>query len=184
MPIWSGSIGDDDYPPEPVNAQCVSFDEVIPIEACLDLAERLTSSQHRWHSHVLTPDCARNPFPRYAIVIEDDHAHRVYVATSESFPDVDKDLVKMLHGPDIIDRQSATAAAGARTESPILDRVSAIDRAGRSWHHHMCFPACAFNPEPGRWTIEVEAGRSSWSESWDEEPADVLREIEVMFFNP
>lgn len=170
--------------PESSNARHASVDEVIPIDACLDLAQRLRAARHPWHSHVLTPGCARNPFPRYAIVIEDDRERRVYAAASDDFPDVDKDLVKMLHGTDIIDRQSTAAATGGRIESPLLDRVRAIDSSGRAWHHHMCFPGCTFNPEPGRWTIEVEAGPSSWSESWDEEPVDVLREMEVMFFNP
>lgn len=169
--------------PEHVNARHASVDEVIPIEGCLDLAERLQALQHPWHSHVLPPGCARNPFPRYAIVIEDDQERRVYAAASRDFPDVDRNLVQMLHGTHIVDRQSTTAVTGGRIESPLLDRVRAIDGSGRPWHHHMCFPACAFNPEPGRWTIDVESGHSSWSESWDEEPVDVLREMEVMFFN-
>jgi hypothetical protein len=56
-------------------------------------------------------------------VIEDDQKQRVYAAASDDFPDVDKDLVQMLHGTDIIDRQSTAAATGGRIESPLLDGV-------------------------------------------------------------
>lgn len=158
--------------------------EVVPLESCLDLARRLQALQHPWRSHVLPPDCDRNSFPRHAVVIEDDRERRVYAAPSRDFPEVDRDLVRMLHGNDIVDRGSTAAATGGRIDSALIGRVRAIDGSGRPWHHHMCFSACAFNPEPGRWTIDLESGDSSWSESWDDEPVDVLREIEVMFFNP
>jgi hypothetical protein len=50
------------------------------------------------------------------------------------------------------------------------------------WHHHMHFPTCAFNPHPGQWSISVESPDETFSEVFVEEPRDILREIEVIYF--
>lgn len=157
---------------------------VIALEHCLPLVEGFVAAGTAWHSHVLSPGCAFNPYEgRYAIVVEDDGAHVAYIAPSDGFPEVDKQFVKMLHGDDILDADAAAAGDPAETAaSALLARLRAIDGRGVHWHHHMNFPACALNPHRGRWAITVESDEGTFSESYDDEPKAVLREIEVLYF--
>ena len=157
---------------------------VIALEHCLPLVEGFIAVGTKWHSHVLSPGCAFNPYDGlYAIVIEDDGTHVAYIAPSEGFPEVDKTFVKMLHGDDILDEGAARAADPAEAAgSTLLARVREIDAQGVHWHHHMNFPACALNPHRGRWAITVESATGTFSESYEHEPKAVLREIEVIYF--
>ncbi|GLK73019.1 hypothetical protein KHC23_06210 [Ancylobacter dichloromethanicus] len=157
---------------------------VIALERCLPLVEGLVAAGRKWHSHVLSPGCAFNPYDRrYAIVVEDDAGHIAYIAPSDGFPEVDKTFVKMLHGDDILDEHAARAADPAEAAgSALLARLRGIDAQGVHWHHHMNFPACALNPHRGRWAITVESENGTFSESYDAEPKAVLREIEVLYF--
>ncbi len=65
----------------------------------------------------------------------------------------------------------------------MLERLREIDARRIAWHHHMNFPTCAFNPQPGKWAITIESGEGSFFEAYDGEPIDVLREVEVLYFN-
>ena len=154
---------------------------VIPIETCLERATQLARSGRRWHSHVLSPGCEHNPYPElYAVLIEDDTAGEAYLATSKTFPEVDKQLVKMLHGASVLDM-----GAGGRVRpenSPLLTRLVDLQARGVRWHHHMCFPTCVLNPERGRWSIAVESDDGPFWESFIDEPLDVLREVEILYF--
>ena len=156
----------------------------IALDACLPLAQRLQSEGKPWHSHVLSPGCRFNPFKdQYAAVVEDDESHTAYIAPSNGFPEVDKQLVRMLHGDDILDASHPSSAEDALLDrSPLLARLVAIDGDGKSWHHHMNFPDCALNPHRGRWAITIESGADQFSESYDDEPRDILRAIEVRYF--
>lgn len=156
----------------------------IALEECLPLANRLQSEGKPWHSHVLSPGCRFNPFVgRYAAVVEDDATHTAYIARSDGFPEVDKQLVKMLHGDDILDAGHPSSAEETLLEcSPLLRRLVEIDDIGKPWHHHMNFPDCALNPHRGRWAITIEYEDHQFSESYDDEPRDILRAIEVRYF--
>jgi len=166
----------------------ISFN-VIELECCLDLARDLQQAGRAWHSHVLPPGriCLHNPYPDcYAIVIEDDTGDKAYIAASEGFPQVDKQLVRMLHGDDILEVvENSPADLEKIAASSLLKKLYKIHETGQDWHHHMCFPKCIFNPNPGRWSITVEAGEvgsNYFYESWDDEPVAILREVELMFF--
>src|SRR5690242_5873391 len=77
---------------------------VISLDSCLGLAREFRQARKTWHFHVLSPACMHNPNPgQYATVIENDTDGVPYIALSIGFPGVDKDLVKMLHGDDILD---------------------------------------------------------------------------------
>lgn len=168
-----------------VSPRGASFHE-IPIEACLDLAKSLQAESHRWRSHAIWPGCVESPYPDYAVVIEDPESGRSFISASETFPEVDKVLVRMLHGDDILDpgrSHGATGATGAPVESKVLDEVRAAVAGGVAWHHHMCFPDCILNREPGKWTILVESGDHACLEVWDTEPTDVLWELEILCFS-
>lgn len=156
----------------------------VMLDACYDLAMGLKDAGKKWHSHVLSPRCAHNPYKEsYAIVIEDDSDGVAYIAQSNGFPEVDKDLVKILHGDDILDASKATAGKdGVSIQSEMLKRLMEIDARGVAWHHHMNFPDCVFNPHKGKWAITVESDAGTFSEAYDDEPVDVLREVEVIYF--
>lgn len=147
---------------------------------CLALAENLAKDGKHWHSHVLSPGCQHNPFPGYALVIEDDDAGIPFIADcSTAFPEVDRDLVKMLHGADILD---ANQPAGTIPQSQVLDHLAVLQEKMTKWHHHMHFPGCAFNPHPGKWSISVESPDLLVAEAFETEPVDILREVEVLYF--
>lgn len=158
---------------------------IVPPDDCLALGTALHASGKKWHLHVLSPDCIHNPAPgRYGLVIEDDTDGIAYLAFSDTFPEADKDLVKLLHGDDILDASMVSAAGReAMPASPLLARIIELDASGAEWHHHMHFPDCVFNPHRGHWSISVEDGKGGvFSEAYDGEPADILREIEVIYF--
>jgi len=157
---------------------------VVALDDCLALVEGFQHAGHRWHSHVLSPGCAFNPYDGlYAIVVEDDSQGRAYIAPSEKFPEVDKVFVKMLHGDDILDeRKAGDEGSELVRRSALLARLIEIDGRGTAWHHHMNFPACALNPHRGRWAITVESDVGTFSESYEDEPKTILREIEVIYF--
>jgi hypothetical protein len=169
--------------PKRVRHADVSY-AVVQLDSCLELALELRRGGKTWHSHVLSPGCIHNPYPgSYSIVIENDSDGLAHIAPSEGFPDIDKDLVRILHGDDILD---ASKAVGGKDEasisSEILRRVFDLDAKGIAWHHHMHFPSCALSPHKGKWCIGIESSTGIFSESFDAEPVSILREIEVVYF--
>ena len=159
---------------------------LVELESCLDLVHGLVAAGTRWHSHVLSPVCMHNPYPgEYALVIEDDSNAIAYLARSpDGFPAVDKTFVRMLHGDDIIDAAKSPATPGcAATSSPLLLRLLELDSRRVAWHHHMHFPACQLSPQRGRWAIVIESVEGSFAEAYDDEPVDILQQIEVAYFD-
>jgi hypothetical protein len=156
----------------------------VALEDCLALGESLRGTGRQWHSHVLSPDCRHNPFgSHYAIVIEDDTAGAASIAEgTTAFPEVDRQLVKMLHGDDILDSTKVAGGAEAARSSLLLAHIMALQSKGLRWHHHVHFPTCVFNPHSGTWSITVEADNSLFSEAFAEEPLDTIREIQVIYF--
>jgi hypothetical protein len=159
----------------------------VPLKDCLSLGTRLIQEGHHVHFHVLSPDCKFNPDPdRYAFLIENNSEDITYLAFSESFPEVDKDLTKLQFGDSILDEASSRLAeTGFVEHSIVLRRILDLQKEGRTWHHHMHFPRCVLNPQKGRWTISVEANgqpEKSTVEAYEERPTDILREIEILYF--
>lgn len=166
---------------DPIRHGAIDYKE-IKLDACESLVSGLVGEHKPWHSHVLSPGCAFNPFDgRYAIVVEDDRDHVAYIAASDGFPDVDKLFVKILHGDDILDETVVDRDVLLRG-SDLLRRVDEIDGRRVKWHHHMNFPACQLNPHRGTWAITIESDEGTFSETYKDEPKDVLREIEVLYF--
>lgn len=159
----------------------VSFRKIL-LSECGPLGDRLQADNIPWHFHVLTPDCMHNPFRgNFSIVIENQSEQLPYIADAgASFPNVDKHLVALLHGHDILD---ANMAAGHATGSSLVAHLKELQSAGIPWHHHMYFPACVFNPTPGKWVISIESSAPTFTESYPAEPVDVLREVELLLFS-
>lgn len=155
----------------------------VPLEACKGIGEALHAAGTAWHFHVLSPVCLHNPYPgRFALVIEAEGQPPRLADAGDRFPAVDEDLVKLLHGADILDRNKARGAASAAHSSWLLGQVLAQQDEGRDWHHHMHFPDCVFNPHPGAWSISVESADRLIAEAFPDEPVDVLREVELIYF--
>jgi hypothetical protein len=156
---------------------------VVDINDCLALVERITAEGHDWHNHVLSPGCDFNPYEgSYALVVEDDTLGKAYIARSEGFPEVDKLLVKRLHGDDILSAAPADSKAGVVEASALLTRLVELDGRRIKWHHHMNFPNCALNPHKGQWAITIESAEGTFSEAYADEPRDGLRVIEGLYF--
>ena len=159
----------------------------IPLENCLSLGTRLIQKGYKVHFHVLSPDCKFNPDPnQYAFLIENNTEDITYLAFSESFPEVDKDLTKLQFGDSILDEASSRLdEPGFAEHSIVLRRIIDLQKEGRKWHHHMHFPECVLNPQKGRWTISVEESGTQEKlnvEAYEERPTDILREIEILYF--
>lgn len=156
--------------------------EIVPLENCVQLAQKIQRAGRTWHHHVLSPGCVYNPYPTgYALVMEDDSAGIAYIAPSNGFPEVNKDLVRMLHGDDILDAAKVRAEAGTM-ETPLLRLVADLDAKGASWHHHMHFPSCVLSPHRGKWSIAIESAGRAVYETYDHEPVETLRAVEVSYF--
>lgn len=163
------------------------FNEVnytlIPVDDCVALGQKLHENGGRWHIHVFPPDCQYNPFAsQYAMVIEDDDNNISYIARSDTFPEADKVLVKLLHGDDITDAKHGACCDQALADEPILLFIESLETKKEAWHHHMFFPSCDLNPEAGRWTIVVESALDDFIVAFDDEPVAVLGVIESIFF--
>jgi hypothetical protein len=155
---------------------------LVALGNCLRLAQGIERAGKGWHHHVLSPGCLHNPYAAsYALVIEDDTEGVAYIAPSEGFPDVDKDLVRLLHGEDILDATKVRANADIM-ETALLRLVSELDAKGTAWHHHMHFPSCVLSPHKGKWSIAIESDGHAVYETYAHEPVEILRAVEVSYF--
>lgn len=159
----------------------------VPLEDCLSLGTRLIEKKHNVHFHVLSPECKFNPDPnQYSFLIEDNTKDITYLAFSESFPEVDKELTQLQFGDSILDAGwSRLNEAGFAECSTALRRIIDLQKEGRKWHHHMHFPECVLNPQKGKWAISIEENGPQGNitvETYNEKPTDILREIEIIYF--
>ncbi len=156
---------------------------IIPIENCVAVGRQLHERQANWHIHVLSPGCRYNPFSDfYCMVIEDNDQHIAYLATSVVFPEADKILVRLLHGDAILDSPPDCRHESALNSSAVK-LVEELQENQHAWHHHMHFPDCMLNPEPGRWAISIESESVRHYEIYDAEPTGPLNVIESIYFS-
>lgn len=166
-----------------MNNHVISNYVLIPESQCLPIATACHNAATAWHIHVLTPGCLFNPFERYSVVIEDDAAGITYLTDSAEFPMVDRELVQLQHGDDILNPAAGAVATGVHISTPLLESTRGIANAGQPWHFHIHLPLCSFNPAPGKFAISVEYDGAFDFECWDDEPLDILREYELLFFD-
>ena len=140
----------------------------------------------RWHFHALAPGCAFSQRPgSHALLLEDRTDGRSYVAYAEGdLVELSQELVRMLHGEAILDREQARASAGGEALRRVLSRAAELRGRGIAWHHHMLFPDCVLNRHPGLWNIVFEDGETGdvVEMLYEEQPLDDLRKIEVAYF--
>jgi len=157
------------------------------VEEIRDLAEQLAAAGKKWHFHILTPECQLNESKDYALILENSSDGEDYVCHSgKPYMGVGQELVKLLHGDDVI-----KAAKAEKPQPPseavekLLKRARALMDKGIFWHHHTLFPDCRFNQHKGKWVImfeDQERGEVIESVS-DSEPKSDLQQIEGLFYS-
>ncbi len=158
----------------------------ISIEEVRKKARLWHAQKEDWHFHVLAPHCSFNTRrDKYALVLENRTNNRTYVVFSnDKFVKVSQELVKLLHGDRILDKEKATTARGSEKMQVVLQKARDLNQRNRSWHHHMLFPDCIFNEHRGKWNIAFEEDEEDTIVEilYDEQPVDDLRLIEVLYF--
>ena len=157
------------------------------INQIIEAVKKLSDEKKRWHFHILTPECQLNDEDNYALVLENTSDNEALVCYSdEPYMDVGKELVKLLHGEDVVadNKQKPKEAEPSAQVKRILQRAKQLNKTGKSWHHHMLFPNCRFNKHQDKWTIifeDKETGEVIESVS-DDEPKNDLQHIETLFY--
>jgi len=155
----------------------------ITIEQVQEQARLWQAQGKRWHFHMFTPNCVFNERrDKYAFVLENRTDDQTYVVYSdEPHVEADRELVKMLHGDAILDRDRGTTSSGNEKMQIILQRASDLNERNIPWHHHMLFPDCLFNQHQGQWNIVFEGQDTVVEVLYDKEPVDDLTSIEVLY---
>jgi hypothetical protein len=165
---------------EPVLNQDMTLDEIR------EMVRTWCEGGARWHFHALAPGCAFSAQrDRHALVLENRTDCQTYVVYSdEAFAEISQELVKMLHGESILDKEQARAASSNATFERILQHAQELRQRGIAWHHHMLFPDCILNRHRGKWNIVFEGDEDEEIVEmlYDEEPTADLRKIEVAYF--
>lgn len=99
--------------------------------------------------------------------------------------DAGKELVKLLHGSDVVQETPPTLSPGKSNIQEILDRVRNIHERGEFWHHHMLLPDCIFNKNKGKWTLILEDPQTKGvlESVTDCEPKEDLKQVETLFYS-
>lgn len=159
----------------------------LTISELIEKGEALHRQRANWHLHLLDPGCRLNQRDCHAVVIEDTDADNVFIAYSPaSLRDVAAKLARLVHG------DSATQAPPAEGLNTINDpeirrmvvRAKELMARGIHWHHHIFFPTCLFNPNPGQWTILFEDPESKDTivSVSTEQPVDAIEFTEQLFY--
>ena len=161
------------------------------VESTLDeimgYAYDFVAQKESWHFHILTPECMLNNTGRYALIIENTISGKSSVCYSdEPYMDVGKELVKLLHGDDVVSEETkdSNTTESSQAVQDIITRVRSLNEQGVSWHHHMLFPGCRFNNHSDMWVIvfeDKETGEIVESVT-SREPKSDLVQIESLFY--
>jgi hypothetical protein len=158
----------------------------VSVEGIKSKASELAKEGKRWHFHILTPECQLNEKDGYALIVENTSDGEGFVCYSdEPYMGVGKELVKLLHGDDVVDSgDDEELSEPSGQVKRILKRAKELNEKGVAWHHHMLFPGCVFNKHEGKFVIvfeDKEAGIVIESVS-DQEPKGDLQHIETLFY--
>jgi hypothetical protein len=171
--------------------------------AVVDAAQQAAAEGRKWHFHILSPTCCFNSKgDHYALVVEispgssqgsltqepDQNTlpreQTTLIAYSTERPaEQGKRLVALLHGEKILEGTGSPERAQNEAASTILVRARNLSARRIPWHHHMLFPDCTLNPNPGMWNLlfeDPETGEQL-NALYHDEPVHDLREVEALF---
>lgn len=158
----------------------------ITLETGRSKAREWHAEGKSWHFHALAPDCIFNEREgQYTLLLENHTDNQVFaVYSAGDFVKVSQELVKLLHGAKILDKEAAQTTSNEEAIQSVLARAAEIRRTGGCWHHHMLFPDCVLNQHAGKWNIVFEDPETDQSTEilYDEQPVADLRRIEVAYF--
>lgn len=157
----------------------------IPEVKMLRKAKEFSIQKKSWHFHILTPGCLFNTNPDYALILEIPSDGRILVNYSKEKPmEAGKELVKLLHGSDVVQKTPSVSVTSPGGIKKILGRASQINARGDFWHHHLLFPDCTFNKNPGKWTLILEDPQTKeiLESVTENEPKEDLKQIETLFY--
>lgn len=105
--------------------------------------------------------------------------------SNEPYVDVGKELVKLLHGSDIVKKKGEEQKSKPSPQvTKLLLRARKLNSQGKNWHHHMLFPGCVFNKHKSKFVIifeDKDTGNIIESVS-DKEPKGDLKHIETLYY--
>ena len=160
--------------------------EEITIEEALDRARQWHRAGQAWHFHVLPAGCRFNDRTGCsALVLESPGEGQILAVYGDhDFVQASQELVQLLHGEEILDREQARTGSNEAQIQAILRRAAELRRRGVRWHHHMLFPDCLLNRHPGRWNLVFEDPETGevGEVLYGEEPVADLRRVEVAYF--
>lgn len=152
----------------------------------LSVAESCATAKKSWHFHIMSPECLLNKTGKYVLILENSTDQELYQCLSDTpYMDIGKTLVQLLHGNDVIKTETEPKLFPPSPEvSKILKRAKQSNDNGKFWHHHMLFPNCMYNQNPGQWTIvfEDQANKEVITSLSDTEPKNDLQYIENLFY--
>lgn len=149
-------------------------------------AEEWCAQGKRWHFHMLAIGCKFNATEKHTLVIENTQDKEEASAyTAEKPIKEGEKLVKLLHGKEIIGKQSAMKKLTNPVMQKIIERTRQLTAEKTAWHHHMLFPECKFNSRPGKWLILLEDPKTGKliEAAYDEEPTEDLKQLETAYYS-
>lgn len=109
-----------------------------------------------WHFHMLPPTCifAAAGTDRHCIVLEKGGgAGLVGVFTPQRDLPLGERLARIVHPRVFSDSEDLRTVDWL---NEWLRRMEALNRDQVAWHHHMLYPTCALNHEPGSFVLVFE----------------------------
>lgn len=159
----------------------------MTVEEIKKLAEQFSKTGKKWHFHILTPECQLNDTGKYTLVLENTSDNQEHsVLSDEPYMNIGQELVKLLHGDDVIKNEKETKPSEpSESVKKLLNRAKELMAKGQFWHHHMLFPGCKYNQHDNKWVIvfeEKEKGEIIESVT-ETEPKGDLQHIEALFYS-
>lgn len=156
------------------------------LDRAVGIAEGAQAANKSWHFHILSPTCQFNPKPdKFALVVEVVSEPLMIVAYQDERPsDAGKTLVALLHGSKVLQGNGEAQHIKHATTAAIIRRAMVLNEQQISWHHHMMFPKCAINPNPGKWNLTFEDPQTGemLNATYDLEPIEDLKEVEALYY--
>ena len=156
------------------------------LDGVVEVAEIAQAANKSWHFHILSPTCHFNTKPdKFALVVEVVSDSQAFVSYQDQRPsDAGKRLVALLHGSKVLQGKGEAQHIENATAAAIVRRAKVLNDQRIPWHHHMMFPKCAINPNPGKWNLTFEDPQTgeTLNAMYDLEPIEDLKEVEALYY--
>lgn len=157
----------------------------VSVREIVNKAAECAKANKSWHFHILAPECSLNKSKEYVLMLEDSTDDESFIYYSkEPLMSVGEELVKLLHGDDIVGKPDQVKTKPSPDVAKMLERARELNEKGEFWHHHMLFPDCIFNQDKPKWVIlfeDTDEEEIIKSVS-DAEPKSDLNLLEVLFY--